>query len=79
VRYHGGATGESVDAHTARTEIDGTPATLAGVSVLILNDVMLLQPSVVLLPGGHNELYLLVAVVISGFSTWFFGWFDRSA
>lgn len=52
---------------------------LAGVSVLILNDVMLLQPSVVLLPGGHNELYLLVAVVISGFSTWFFGWFDRSA
>lgn len=57
----------------------GLSLLLAGVSVLILNDVMLLQPSAVLLPGGHNELYLFAAVAISGFSAWFFGWFDRSA
>jgi hypothetical protein len=49
-----------------------------GISLLIVNDVMMLQPELPrLLPGGHNELYLLAAVMIAGYSTWFFGWFDR--
>lgn len=56
----------------------GLALLLSGVVVLVLNDLMLLQPSLLLLPGGHSELYLLVAVAIAGYSTWFFGWFDRS-
>lgn len=49
-----------------------------GAALLVLNDLMMLQPSLLLLPGGHNELYLIAAVLIAGYSTWFFGWFDRT-
>lgn len=49
-----------------------------GIALLVVNDLMMLQPTLPrLLPGGHNEAYLLAAVVIAGYSTWFFGWFDR--
>lgn len=48
-----------------------------GIALAAVNDAMLLQPSLTMLPGGHNELYLLAGVVIAGVSTWWFGWFDR--
>ena len=56
----------------------GAGLLILGVGLLVMNDLMMLQPSLVLLPGGHTELYLLAAVLIAGFSTWFFGWFDRT-
>lgn len=30
-----------------------------------------------LLPGGHQELYFLLGLLIAGGSMWWFGWFDR--
>ena len=56
----------------------GIALLLFGVALLVLNDLMMLQPSLLLLPGGHNELYLFAAVLIGGYSTWWFGWFDRT-
>lgn len=50
---------------------------VAGLALAVVNDVMLLQPSTTLLPGGHNELYLIVGIAVAGYSTWWFGWFDR--
>lgn len=56
----------------------GAGLLVLGAALLVLNDLMMLQPSLLLLPGGHNELYLIAAVLIAGYSTWFFGWFDRT-
>lgn len=56
----------------------GAALLLVGLAVVVLNDVMMLQPSVTLLPGGHSELYLIAGVGIAGYSTWWFGWFDRT-
>jgi hypothetical protein len=47
-----------------------------GLAVVILNDAML-GNSVTLLPGGHSELYLVLGVMIAGYGTRWFGWFDR--
>jgi len=55
----------------------GVVVLLLGVAVIALNEVMLLQRSETLLPGGHNELYLLLGVIVAGSSLWWFGWFDR--
>ena len=49
---------------------------IAGITVVVLNDAML-GNSITLLPGGHSELYLMLGVLIAGYSTWWFGWFDR--
>lgn len=35
-----------------------------------VNLVMEFAPSVVLLPGGHSELYFLTAIVIGGAASW---------
>jgi hypothetical protein len=58
-------------------KIVGALILVLGLAVIVLNDVMLLGASRSLLPGGHNELYLILGVVIAGYSTWWFGWFDR--
>lgn len=58
-------------------ELLGFTLLFVGVALAVVNDVMMLQPSVTLLPGGHSELYLIVAIAIAGYSTWWFGWFDR--
>lgn len=50
---------------------------MIGIAIIILNDIVLLGASATLLPGGHTELYLILGVVIAGYSTWWFGWFDR--
>lgn len=54
----------------------GALVLIVGLIVVILNEVML-GNSITLLPGGHSELYLVLGVVIAGYSTWWFGWFDR--
>jgi len=30
------------------------------------------------MPGGHSELYLVLALLVAGGGTWFLGLFDRS-
>ena len=45
------------------------------VSVLALNYLMLLLPQT-LLPGGHSEAYLILAMVIGGGAAWLLGVFD---
>lgn len=47
-----------------------------GIAIAVLNEVML-GTSTTLLPGGHMEVYLVLGLVIAGYSTWWFGWFDR--
>ena len=49
----------------------------AGVLIAILNDAMLMTEGLRLLPFGHNELYLLLGLIVAGSSTWFLGLFDR--
>ncbi len=51
---------------------------VAGVVIAVLNDVMLLAPSTTVLPGGHSEFYLMLGIAIAGYSTRWFGWFDRA-
>lgn len=48
-----------------------------GALIAILNDAMLLGEDVVLLPFGHSELYLLLGVLVAGWSTRLLGLFDR--
>ena len=48
-----------------------------GLLIIVLNDFMLLDPRVTLLPFGHAEFYLALGVSIAGASTWFLGLFDR--
>ena len=52
---------------------------LAGVVVIALNDAIRLGgvPDGIL-PGGHNEGYLVLGVALAAYSTWWFGWFDRA-
>ena len=45
-----------------------------GLVVAVVNDLELF--GINLMPGGHNELYLLLALVIAGGGTWFLGLFD---
>lgn len=47
-----------------------------GLVIVVLNDAMLFG-DLVLLPFGHSELYLLLGVVLAGWSTRFLGLFDR--
>ena len=51
---------------------------LAGIAIIVLNDAMRLEPSWTLLPGGHQEAYLALGVIVAAFSTRWFGWFDRA-
>ncbi len=55
----------------------GAVILVLGVAIAIVNDMMLLG-SAALLPGGHNEAYLFLGVGIAGYSTRWFGWFDRA-
>lgn len=50
-----------------------------GVVSARLNDAMLLGGVPTwLLPGGHNEAYLMLGIAAAVSSTWWFGWFDRT-
>ena len=48
-----------------------------GLAIIIANDAMFFTQGVRLLPGGHNELYLLLGLAVGGAFTWFLGLFDR--
>ncbi len=55
--------------------------TLLGLGVVVagVNDAMLLGGVPTwLLPGGHNEAYLMLGIATAVSSTWWFGWFDRT-
>lgn len=47
-----------------------------GVVIAALNDGMFFTEAH-LLPFGHSELYLMLAFLVAGSSTWFLGLFDR--
>lgn len=42
----------------------------------VLNDIQWASTRVRLLPGGHSELYLMLALVIAAFGAWWLGLFD---
>lgn len=48
-----------------------------GVCIAVLNDVQWASARRTLLPGGHSELYLMLAFAVAGFGTWWLGLFDR--
>ena len=48
-----------------------------GALVIIVNDLMLVDAGVRLLPFGHSELYLFAGLAAAACSTWFLGLFDR--
>ena len=50
---------------------------MAGAAIAVANDGMLILEDVRLLPFGHQELYLILALLVAGASTWFLGVFDR--
>ena len=50
---------------------------LLGVLIAVANDGMLIAEDLTLLPFGHQELYLTLALAVGGGSTWFLGVFDR--
>jgi hypothetical protein len=56
-------------------KVIGTLMVVAGLTVFVLNDLEWFDVHV--MPGGHNELYAVVAVAIAGSSLWWFGAFDR--
>lgn len=60
-----------------RHKLVGLGLVILGVLVVAVNDIMLLTPSLTLLPGGHNELFLFGGLVVAGYGTWWFGWYDR--
>ena len=55
----------------------GALVLVLGVALAVINDVMMFGVTTTLLPGGHQEVYLLLGMAIAGYSTWWFGWFDR--
>ena len=54
----------------------GWAIVLVGVVIAVVNDLAVFD--IRIMPGGHNELYLVLAVLIAGAGTWFLGLFDRS-
>lgn len=50
---------------------------MLGVLIAAVNDLMLIGEDVILLPGGHSELYLLLGIAVAAGSTRLLGLFDR--
>lgn len=48
-----------------------------GAVVALLNDIQWVSARVQILPGGHSELYLMLAIAVAGFGAWWLGLFDR--
>lgn len=55
----------------------GWLAVVLGVALAVLDDTVRLVEDLILLPGGHSEPYLLLAVGILAGSTWSLGMVDR--
>ena len=56
-------------------KVVGALFVVAGLAIFVINDLAWFDIN--LIPGGHNELYAVLAFVVAGASTWWFGWFDR--
>jgi hypothetical protein len=56
----------------------GAAIVILGVAIAITNDLIFVGASRSPLPGGHSELYLMLAFGVAGYGTWWFGWFDRT-
>lgn len=55
-------------------KVAGVIQMLVGVALVVINYI---DYSADILPGGHQEVYFLVGIVIAGGSSWWFGAFDR--
>jgi len=56
-------------------KVVGALLVVLGLSIFVINDLAWFDINI--LPGGHNELWALLAFAVAGASTWWFGWFDR--
>ena len=56
-------------------KVIGIITIIIGLGLFAINDLALLDVN--LMPGGHNEIWAPVALVIAASSMWWFGWFDR--
>lgn len=61
----------------SRHRIIGWVGVAFGILIAVLNDAMFITEDVPLLPFGHSEFYLMLALLVAGSSTWFLGAFDR--
>ena len=57
--------------------VAGWAGVALGILMAIVNDTMLIVEDLTLLPFGHQELYLILGILVAGASTWFLGLFDR--
>jgi UDP-N-acetylmuramyl pentapeptide phosphotransferase/UDP-N-acetylglucosamine-1-phosphate transferase len=62
--------------HSARIrprwhKVLGGLVVLSALAVVFINELEL-----TVLPGSHNELYLVLSAAIAGFGMWWLGWFD---
>lgn len=53
----------------------GASQVAAGVALIVVNYIDYSGSS--LLPGGHQEAYFLLGILVAASSIWWFGWFDR--
>ena len=56
-------------------KVVGAMLIILGLSIFVINDLAWFDINII--PGGHNELWALLAFAVAGTSTWWFGWFDR--
>ncbi len=68
--------GPSVRVRPASHRVVAIALLVLGLAIIVLNDVMRFT-SATLLPGGHNELYLVLGVGVCAWSGFYFGIFDR--
>ena len=57
-------------------KVVGIALLLLGLAIVVINYVDLGGAHI--LPGGHQEGYFFLGLLIAGTSTWWFGWFDRA-
>ena len=54
----------------------GVVQVVFGLAIVVINYID--YANVRLLPGGHQEIYFVLGIMIAAGSVWWFGWFDRS-
>ena len=48
-----------------------------GVVIAVVNDIQWASRRMMVLPGGHSELYLVLAFLVAATGAWWLGVFDR--
>lgn len=59
-----------------RHKVFGVLQLIVGLAIIVLNYADYWDVN--LLPGGHQEIYFVLGLLLAGGSIWWFGWFDRS-